>query len=114
MQRFLELKTESLHLTSSKLIEQYLYTSNFNWLLTCELDDVCIEIKNNLLHWKSGVFYWGVWEWGIFETGDFRSGIWNGGIFLNGTFKGTWNNGVFKDGTFKGIKIKGDFPIEKI
>lgn len=114
MQRFLELTAGDTHLTSSKLIEQYLYTSDFYWLLECELDDVRIEIKDNILYWKSGIFYWGVWYWGVFESGEFRSGIWKGGIFLDGIFKGTFENGVFKKGTFKGKKIKGEFPSDEI
>lgn len=115
MQRFIQLIVDSnTPVTSSKLIEQYLYTSDFYWLLDCELDDVSIEIKNNILFWKSGIFYWGVWYWGVFESGEFRSGLWKGGIFLNGIFKAVWENGVFKNGTFKGKKIKGEFPNEVI
>ena len=115
MQRFAQLTVDDgTVLTASKTIEQYLYTSPFYWLLECELDNVSLEIKNNILYWKSGIFYWGVWQWGVFESGEFRSGKWNGGIFLSGTFKGTWNNGVFKGGTFKGKKIKGEFPNEVV
>lgn len=114
MQRFSKLIYNGNELKSSKLIEQQLYNSSFNWLLDCEVDNVDIEIKDNILYWNSGIFYWGNWKWGIFMSGEFRSGIWHGGIFLNGIFKGTWNNGVFKKGEFKGIKIKGEFPNEQV
>lgn len=114
MQRFLELKADNKILTSSKQIEQYLYTSPFYWLLDCEIDNVKLEVKDNILFWKSGIFYHGVWKWGVFESGEFRSGTWKGGIFLDGIFKGTFENGVFKKGIFKGKKISGEFPNEKI
>lgn len=58
----------------------YLHGSNFDWLLECEIDNAVLEIINNTLIWKSGIFYWGIFEWGIFESGDFRSGKINGGI----------------------------------
>lgn len=114
MQRFLELKMDNNVYTTSKSIEQILYHSKFSWLLECEVDDVKIEIKDNILYWNNGIFYWGVWNWGVFNNGEFRSGDWKGGIFLNGLFKGIWHNGVFKNGQFKGKKINGLFPEEKI
>lgn len=114
MQRFLELKTDNKVFNTTKSIEQYLYTSPFYWLLECEVDDVKLEIKDNILYWNSGIFYWGVWKWGVFNSGEFRSGTWEGGVWFGGTFKGTWLNGVFKAGIFKGKKIKGEFPKENI
>jgi hypothetical protein len=113
-QRFLELKINNNTLTSNKEIENYLYSTEFYWLLDCELDNVKLEIKDNILYWLSGTLYWGNWKWGVFLNGEFLSGNWYGGIFLNGLFKATWHNGVFKGGTFKGEKIKGQFPLEKI
>ncbi len=113
MERFVSLKVEDSTYHTSKAIEQYLYTSDFYWLLDCEVDDVKIEIKDNILYF-SGIFYWGVWKFGVFRSGEFRSGIWQGGIFLDGLFKGTFENGVWKGGIFKGKKISGEFPTEKI
>lgn len=100
-QRFLELKTNEKTYTSNKEIELYLKTSDFYWLLECELDFVKLEIKDNILYWNSGIFYWGDWKWGIWKSGEFRSGTWNGGIFYDGTFKGNWIRGVEKGGTIK-------------
>ena len=79
-----------------------------------ELDNVKLEIKDDILYWKSGILYWGNTQFMVFENGEFRSGTWNCGIFLNGTFKGKWVNGVFKDGTFAGIKIAGEFPKDEV
>lgn len=111
MQRFLELRLEDgTVFNQSRPIEKWLYSSPYHWLLACEVDDVRLEVKNGILHWKSGVMYWGVWHWGVFESGEFRSGVWNGGIWLGGTFKGKWMNGVFKAGSFEGEKIAGDVP----
>lgn len=95
MERFVSLKVGDKTYHTSKSIEQYLYTSDFHWLLSCEVDDVKLEIIDNILYF-SGIFYWGVWKWGVFRSGEFRSGVWNGGIFLDGTFKGVWKNGVWK------------------
>jgi len=115
MQRFEELQLEDgTILKNTQPIEKWLYTSTFSWLLECELDNVKLVIKDGILHWKSGILYWGIWYWGVFESGEFRSGIWHGGIFLNGKFKGLWKNGVFKNGEFKGTKIAGEFNPEKI
>jgi hypothetical protein len=114
MQRFLELKINDKIYNTNKAIEQELYHSEFYWLLECEVDNVKIEIKDSIIYWKTGIFYWGVWHWGVFENGEFLSGDWLGGIFLNGVFKGVFKNGVFKNGTFKGKKIKGEFPNEII
>lgn len=115
MQRFEELRLEDgTVLNSNAVIEKWLYSSVFYWLLECELDNVKLEVKEGIVYWKSGVLYWGNWQWGVFESGEFRSGTWNGGIWLGGTFRGKWLNGVFKDGKFDGEKIAGEFPDEKI
>lgn len=115
MQRFEELQLEDgTVLTNSKPIEKWLYGSSFSWLLECELDNVKLAIKDNILYWKSGILYWGNTQWLVFESGEFRSGTWNGGIFLGGTFNGVWKNGVFKGGTFDGEKIAGEFPKDII
>jgi hypothetical protein len=110
----LTLKEDGKHaiLDSSRIIERYLATSPFYWLLNCEVDDVEIEIDDNILYWKSGVMYWGKWQWGVFENGEFRSGEWFGGIWKDGEFRGTWHNGVWIEGTFKGKWIKGKRPEE--
>jgi len=98
MQRFLELKYNNNILNSSKQIEEFLYSSPFCWLLECEVDDVKLEVENNVLYWKGGIFYWGHWQWGVFEGGEFRAGTWHGGILRGGEFKGKWITGVNKIG----------------
>ena len=114
MQRFEELKVDNKIISNSKPIENWLLNSEYHWLLDCEVDNVKLEIKDNILYWKSGILYWGKWKWGVWESGEFRSGDWYGGIFMNGIFKGKWHNGVFKHGEFKGEKLGGSFPNEKI
>jgi hypothetical protein len=105
MQRFKQLKTDEKVITTSKEIEQYLYSSPFSWLLMCELDGADLEIKNDILYWNSGIIYWGVWEWGVFVNGDFRSGTWLGGILLGGTVSADWHRGVLKAGELKGKRL---------
>lgn len=112
-QRFEELQLEDgTILKNTQPIEKWLYSSTFSWLLECELDNVKLAIKDDILYWKSGILYWGVTNFMVFENGEFRSGVWNCGIWLNGTFKGTFKNGVWKKGIFKGTKIAGEFPKE--
>lgn len=99
--RFSELKIKNKILINSSEIELYLSSSDFYWLLDCELDNVKIEIDNNTLIWNNGIFYHGDWLWGVWNNGEFRSGTWHGGIFYDGVFKGEWKNGVKKGGEFK-------------
>lgn len=103
MGRFIKLKTSKNEITSNILIEQYLVSTIFSWLLECEFDKADITIEDNVLIWNSGILYWaGDWKFGVFKGGEFRSGNWNGGIFLGGKFKGNWNRGIWKDGIFEG------------
>jgi len=96
--RFSELKLHNTVITNNKEIEIYLSNSIFYWLLDCEVDNVKIEIKDDVLYWNNGIFYFGNWIWGVFKKGEFRSGIWNGGIFYDGIFTGNWIRGVKKGG----------------
>lgn len=105
MERFLSLIIDGQTIDQSKMIEKYLYNSIFYWLLECEVENVNIEIKDNILTWIDGIFYYGNWKWGIWKDGEFRSGNWIGGIFYCGIFKGIWNRGVWKGGEFKGKDI---------
>lgn len=107
MSRFKSLDLESGKITSNKLIEEHLFQSSFAWLLECEVENAELSIKDQILYWKSGLFYWGHWQWGVFESGEFRSGIWNGGIFLGGKFKGEWYRGVWKGSDFEGTDLSG-------
>lgn len=103
--RIIKLIFEGVEFTTPNYIYQKLSESEHNWILDCEIDNVILEIKNNILIFKSGIFYWGYWKWGIFENGDFRSGIWKGGIFKDGTFNGQYNKMVKIGGTIKGEQI---------
>ena len=107
MSRFKSLELESGKITSNRLIEEYLFQSPFFWLLECEVDEAELKVKDEILIWKSGLFYWGHWKWGVFESGEFRSGDWYGGIFLKGIFKGTWHCGAWKGGVFSGNDLSG-------
>lgn len=91
--------------TTIKTIVYELSITEHNWILDCELANVVLEIKDNILIFHSGIFYWGVWQWGIFNDGEFRSGHWKGGILKGGTFKGTYDKMVVKGGIVKGKKI---------
>lgn len=99
--RFSELKIDDKIITNSREIEIILSSSDFYWLLDCELDNVKLEIIDNLLYWNNGIFYYGNWIWGIWKGGEFRGGIFEGGIFYDGIFNGEWKNGVKKGGQFK-------------
>ncbi len=107
MERFISLSVDGQTITSNSLIERWLSTSPYYWMLECEVDGAQLEVKDNILVWKSGTFYWGEWQWGIFKSGEFRSGSWLGGIFFDGIFKGNWHRGVWKSGTFKGNDMTG-------
>lgn len=105
MERFNTLNIDNKIINESKLIELTLIDTPFFWLLECEVENVNIEIKDNILTWNSGIFYWGHWQWGIWKNGEFKSGYWNGGIHYDGLFNGTWKKGVWKGGQFKGIDL---------
>jgi hypothetical protein len=112
MKRFLSLNVNGQNITAPNLIEEYLYSSEFYWLCDAEIESAKLTIKDNILSWDSGIFYYGEWKWGVFRSGEFRSGNWLGGIFLDGTFKGNWFNGVFKKGIFKGVDISGKLQLD--
>lgn len=78
-------------------VKSILSRYNMNWLLDCEFDDAELEIVNNTLIWKNGIFYHGEWFFGIFE---------------NGTFYGKFLSGVFKSDNFYGEKIDGVFAVK--
>lgn len=99
--RFSELKLGNKTYTNSKEIEVFLSSSNFYWLLDCEVDNVKIEIIDDILYWNNGIFYFGDWLWGVFNSGEFRGGTWHGGIFNDGIFSGDWIRGVKKGGNIK-------------
>ena len=105
MERFLVLNIDGKVINQSKLIENALVDTPFFWLLECELESVNIEIKDGILTWINGIFYWGHWQWGIWKNGEFRSGEWIGGVHYDGMFKGIWKRGVWKGGQFKGTDL---------
>ena len=99
--RFSELKINNKTISNTKEIEVFLSSSDFYWLLDCELDNAKLEIIDNILYWNNGIFYYGDWKWGVWKGGEFRGGYFNGGIFYDGIFNGEWITGVKKGGTFK-------------
>ena len=108
MERFIKLSVDGdKSITTSKQIEGWLYNSPYYWILECELDGVILSIKDNILCWEDGTFYYGTWQFGIWKKGQFRSGHWLGGVFYEGVFKGNWNRGVWKGGEFKGKDLSG-------
>lgn len=111
MERFISLSIGDRTITSSVLIEQWLSTSPYYWMLECELDGAQLEVVDNILVWKSGIFYWGEWHWGVWKSGEFRSGNWLGGIFYDGSFRGTWHRGVWKGGSFAGKDLTGKLAL---
>ena len=96
-----DLRIKSLIVNNKKIKNQnvtnILSGLGFNWLLESEFDNAELEIKNNTLIWKNGIYYYGNWFYGI---------------FLNGTFYGNFLSGVFKKGIFKGKRLGGVFAIE--
>lgn len=104
-QRILKLIIDGEVYKTTNYIHQKLTESNHAWILECELDNAVIEIKDNILYFKEGIFYWGYWKWGIFDGGEFRSGYWSGGILRDGIFKGKYKKMVHKGGEMKGKQI---------
>lgn len=81
-------------------IQRLLAAAGFGWLLRCEFDSAQLEVRNGVLLWHAGVFYWGDWRWGIFLGGEWRSGHWRGGVWQGGAWKGgNWHTGAWKSGT---------------
>lgn len=82
-----------------KEINKTLINNGFYWLIDAEFEEAEIEIKNNTIIWKSGIWLSGTWFYGIWQNGEFRWGKWLNGIFEGGNFiNGTWESGIFKGG----------------
>lgn len=101
--RFISLILDGKTVSNQEDISRLLTTRGFGWLLKCEFANAKVEVKNDVLIWHAGIFYWGYWCWGVFAGGDWRSGHWMGGIWQNGIWRrGTWHNGVWKGGEWRG------------
>lgn len=74
-------------------IVKILKTEGFGWLVDSVIENADIEIKENTLIWRGGLFLEGEWRFGIFKDGRF-CGNWNGGIFEAGNFEGKWLGGI--------------------
>jgi hypothetical protein len=102
--RFSEFTYNGNRITNSFKINEILRES-FSWLLTCEFENVKIEIKNSTLIWLDGVWYNGDFNFGIWENGEFRGGNFINGIIIDGNFKG---------GVIESAIIKGGYVSENV
>lgn len=88
------LKTESDILTHNNEIVNWIKSNEkWHWLLDAQVDNAVIEIKNNTLIWKDGIWYSGDFLYGIWENGTFW-GRWINGLWINGKFNGEWLTGL--------------------
>lgn len=73
------------------------------WLKKACVANEDVEIRHNIVVWKSGDWKYGVWEHGVWESGTFHQGTWKDGVWKGGIFKaGNWINGVWQKGSFTG------------
>ena len=89
MQRFSSLTLEKTKVfDSSKLIELALLQTEYYWLNKVELENVVIEIENNILTIKDGVFYHGDILFAVIDGGTFKDITLHSGIVNIQNFKG--------------------------
>lgn len=91
--KYSELTVGGKTYTKQREIVGILKTEGFGWLVDSVVENVKIEIKNDTLIWKAGLFLEGDWRFGIFKDGRF-CGNWEGGIFEAGSFEGKWLGGI--------------------
>jgi hypothetical protein len=91
--KFKELVYQDKKITDQKQIIDILEKNNFHWLIDSEFEDAKIEIRNNTLIWRGGIFYSGDWYYGIFKDGDFYGNFENG-IFEGGNLYGEFVSGL--------------------
>jgi hypothetical protein len=91
--KYLELTYKNKKIKNLREIEQILQKEEFYWLIDSECRNSVLEIKNNTIIWKDGIFISGSWHYGIFQNGKFY-GEWQNGIFENGQFHGSWISGI--------------------
>lgn len=91
--RFKKLTIRDKIYTTDKEIDNILFQNKFYWLIDSEIENAEIEIKNDTIIWKTGLFICGNWKYGIWESGTFL-GRWENGIFVNGDFRGKFISGI--------------------
>ena len=73
------------------------------WLKDAIVENEDVEIVNNYVIWKNGMWKCGVWKSGVWEGGTWKNGMWEGGVWEGGTWKnGVWEGGVWKCGAWEG------------
>ncbi len=93
-------------------IARLLENNNLYWIYEAETENACLEIKDGVLYWYAGKFYYGTWVYGIFVDGIIYYADWKDGIFVNGKImditweKGTLMNADYKKGEFLGGDIR--------
>jgi hypothetical protein len=93
--KYIKLKYNNEFFTSKIDIEKKLAVLGFKWLINCEFENADIEIKNNTILWKNGIFYYGTWIYGIWKKGTWVYGTFENGIWESGEWKrGIWVSGI--------------------
>lgn len=107
MKRYKELKYGGKIYTEQYKIDEILIKNKFDWFLTCEVENVRLEIQYNTLIFNSGVFFNGTWIYGVFRDGEWKNGVWDNGVWYNGIFRrGVFNSGLIFNGKFFNTEIK--------
>jgi hypothetical protein len=90
--RFIKLIIGDKEYKKNSEIVSHLEKNDLGWLLSQQVDDATIEIKNKTLIWHDGYFL-GDWYYGIFKKGEFHGRFLNG-IFENGQMRGKFISGI--------------------
>lgn len=98
-------------------INKILSDNKFHWLISSEIEDAIIEIKNNTIIWHDGTFYSGTIPYIIWLNGNFKGGRWINGVCMNMIFSGgTFESGIEKNRVIKKVskgRTKNDNGTQK-
>ena len=73
------------------------------WLKDAIVENEDVEIVNNYVIWKDGMWEGGVWEGGMWKGGMWEGGMWKCGAWEDGMWKsGRWEGGMWKSGAWEG------------
>jgi len=81
------------------------------WLLDANTQNADVEIVDERVLWRGGVWVSGTWhdgtwldgKWfsGTWRNGEWYSGTWHGGVWHSGTWReGEWQHGLWRNGTW--------------
>lgn len=94
--RYSSLSVNGKTLTNDADINEALVRNGLWWVCDAEIEGAVMEIRDKILVWNDGTWYWGEWRFGQFNGGRFLGGTWQGGVFKskNAEFKGQWVRGI--------------------